>query len=110
MLDEEADEMDQLAYNEERRYMNEIEKLVQNKVNDIGEPQALALINIRKEFYRRDVTIRSLLDDLHESEDDRKKLNEECENLTNTAIGLFKYKESLKKENKRLELELQNIE
>jgi hypothetical protein len=47
----------------------------------------LALIGIRQEFYRRDLTIRGLLTDLDECEGNILKLKRECEELTDTVIG-----------------------
>ena len=87
MLNYECEETAQLSYVDERIYMAQVENLVQNKVNDIGDEQALALIGIRQEFYRRDLTIRGLLEDLHECEGSIMKLKQECEELTDTVIG-----------------------
>lgn len=110
MLNYECEETDQLPYNEERRYMEQVEHLVQNKVNEIGEEQALALIGIRQEFYRRDLTIRGLLEDLDECEGSIQKLKRECEELTDTVIGQHKYNQSLLKEKKRLEYQEDEVE
>ena len=63
----------------------------------------MALIGIRQEFYRRDLTIRGLLTDLDECEGNILKLKRECEELTDTVIGQAKYNRSLLKEQKRLE-------
>lgn len=65
------------------------QRMVSGKGPKIGEEEAIALIGIRKELLRREITINMLISQIVKLEQDNKKLNKECEELTDDVILYF---------------------
>ena len=68
--------------------------MIKDEIRAVGPEQAAALLSIRKEYLRREVTIKELLQDLDDGDEDIdklvtqvQKLKQENEQLTDTAIA-----------------------
>lgn len=55
--------------------------MIKDEIRIVGSDQALALISIRKEYLRREITIKGLLEDLEEGDNDVDRLVQEVNKL-----------------------------
>ena len=60
-MSEEVNEEDTLSHNLEEKFMSVLESLVSGKIKNIGQAESEALIALRKEFIRRNLTIQGLI-------------------------------------------------
>ena len=96
-MDEDIKVDDFLSQELETEYMQVLVDLVSGKIQSIGPTESEALVALRKEFYRRNIGISSLIKELHREDAKVKKLEKENDSLTTTIIQQYEYNQSLLK-------------
>ena len=98
-MNQKVDEDDQLERQDERKYMQKLEDLIAGTTKSIGPDQADAILAIRKEFLRRELTIKLMMRGIQKIEGDVEHLQKENQELADTVQMQIEYNKSLHQEN-----------
>lgn len=96
-LDEEIDENDFLDEEQEAGYMQTLVDVVQGKIQAINEEERTALVAIRKEYLRRNLSIEKLFKDVDKLDKYVDVLEGENNDLTDYAIKKVEVANSLQR-------------
>ena len=103
-LDSDIKEDDVLEREQERIFMDILESLISGKISSVGQNETKALLSLRKEYYRRDMEIKSSNKILQNFDRVNIKLNLEIERLEDSLIQQYEYNQSLLKSISNLKL------
>ena len=98
MLSWEITEDDQLDQTHEQFAMGKLNALIAGDTKSIGPEQALALLTIRKEYLRRELTIQLIMHKTYKLEEECDELQVENDELADSMVIQIQFNQSLKKE------------
>lgn len=109
-LGEEILEEDYLSSEQEEKFLKCLEELVSGKTKSIGVDQTEALIGLRKEFLRRNLTISGLSKELTYQDKEINSLENDYEFLSEKVIIQYEYNSSLREIIQNLKLSINEME
>lgn len=94
-LDEAVDEEDQIDPEMEEQYLAELEALVAGSRRSVGPDQGEALLAIRREYLRRELTIAVAMQTIEQLEEEQEVLQTENDELADSIVLQIAYNKEL---------------
>ena len=92
-LGEEIKISDELDEQQEQKFIEILEKMVTGKIQTIGASESEALVSLRKEYFRRNIQINMMFQDLSRADQTLEKLEEENKKLEEAVYQFYEQKE-----------------
>ena len=99
----------QLTRANEKVYMQKFEDLLAGDTKSIGPDQAEALLGVRYEFYRREITIKMLIKEMKNVQEEMDRMATENFEMADTVSKQIEYNKLLFVENDELKRENQGM-